>query len=252
MTGRIVIKNKIAIDHMRVAGSLLAQVMNFTGTIVKEGISTFDLDCLIEEEMKRLGMKPECKGYAGYRNATCISVNDGVVHGVPSKEVILKSGDFVKIDIVGSIKGYCSDMARGFFIGEPTSIALKLYDTAKRALDAGIRQAIAGNRLHDISAAVQKEVEKDGFGIVKCFSGHGIGRSLHEAPDVPNFGEKGTGPILLEGMTLAIEPMITEGDSEIKVMQDGWTARTVDGSLAAHIEDTVLITKNGAQILTRP
>lgn len=252
MANKIVIKNKAAIQRMQVAGELLAQVISSIAPTIKEGISTLEIDALLEAEMKRLGLKPECKGYAGYKHASCISVNDVIVHGVPSKEVILKSGDFVKIDIVGSFKDYCADMARFFFIGDVSPLVKKIAETAQKALDAGIAQARAGNKLHDISAAIQQEVEKEGFGIVKHFAGHGIGKCLHEAPDVPNYGKPGTGPVLQEGMTLAIEPMITQGSSAVQIMQDGWTARTTDGGLAAHVEDTVLITKNGAQILTRP
>ncbi len=252
MTSKILIKNKIAIDRMRAAGALLAEVVTYITPFIVEGVSTLELDALMEAEMKRVGLKPECKGYAGYQHATCISINDVIVHGVPCKEDILKSGDFVKIDIVGSFKDYCADMARSFFIGEVSSIVKQLAFTAQRALDAGIAQAVAGKRLHDISATIQQEVEKDGFGIVKHFAGHGIGKSLHEAPDVPNYGKFGTGPVLLEGMTLAIEPMITQHSPAVRIMNDGWTAKTVDGGLAAHVEDTVLITRNGAQILTRP
>ena len=252
MISKIVIKNKAAIERMRTAGALLAQVMAYTAPFVREGISTLEIDALIEAEMKRLGLKPECKGFGGYKHASCISVNDVIVHGVPCKEDILKSGDFVKIDIVGSFKDYCADMARYFFVGESSSEVKRLAQTAQRALDAGIAQAIAGNRLYDISAVIQREIEKEGFGIVKHFAGHGIGKNLHEAPDVPNHGKMGTGPVLQEGMTLAIEPMITQGNPGVRIMKDGWTARTVDGGLAAHVEDTVLITKDGAQILTRP
>ncbi|MBY0354064.1 type I methionyl aminopeptidase [Candidatus Babeliales bacterium] len=247
----IIIKNKVAIEKMRSAGKLLAQVMQETEPFVKEGISTHELDQIIEKKMRERELKPECKGYAGYRHSSCISLNDVIVHGVPKKEIILKSGDFVKIDIVGSYKGYCADMARCFFVGEASPVAQKMAEVAQRALDKGISLVRPGIRLSDISACVQREVEQAGFGVVRDFAGHGIGKNIHEAPDVPNFGKSGQGPILQEGMTLAIEPMITEKDYAVKIMADGWTAKTVDGGLAAHIEDTVVVVRDGAEILTR-
>lgn len=247
----IIIKNKVAIEKMRTAGKLLAQVMQETESFVKEGISTHELDQIIEKKMRERELKPECKGYAGYKHSSCISLNDVIVHGVPKKEIILKSGDFVKIDIVGSYKGYCADMARCFFVGKASPVAKKMAEVAQRALDKGISLVRPGVRLSDISACVQREVEQAGFGVIRDFAGHGIGKNIHEAPDVPNFGRPGQGPILQEGMTLAIEPMITEKDYAVKIMADGWTAKTVDGGLAAHVEDTVVVVRNGAEILTR-
>lgn len=247
----VVIKNKMAIEKMRMAGALLAQTVREAGESITEGMTTHDLDFIIENKMKLLELKPVCKGYGSYKHASCISVNNVIVHGVPSKEVILKSGDFVKIDVVGSYKGYCADMARGFFVGEVSPVVKKLAQTAQQALDAGIEQAVPGNRLHDISAAIQHIVEEAGFGVVRYFAGHGIGRNIHELPDVPNYGKAGTGIILREGMALAIEPMITQWDYAVKIQKDGWTATTVDGGLAAHVEDTIVITPHGAEILTR-
>lgn len=247
----ITIKNKVAIEKMREAGRLLAIVMQEVATSVIEGKSTWELDYLIEQKMRQIGLNPECKGYAGYQHASCISVNDVVVHGVPSKEIILKSGDFVKIDIVGSYKNYCADMARFFFIGDVSPEVRRLAAIAQQALDAGIAQVVPGRRLSDISAAIQKVVEDAGFGVVRTFFGHGIGRHMHEAPDVPNYGKPGSGPVLQSGMTLAIEPMITQHGYAVKIMSDGWTAKTVDGGMAAHVEDTVLVSEAGAEILTR-
>ena len=247
----IIIKNKIAIEKMRMAGKLLAEVMQEIGVLVKEGISTYELDQIIEKKMVERGLKPECKGYAGYRHSSCISLNDVIVHGVPTKEIILKSEDFVKIDIVGSYKGYCADMARCFFVGNASPTAKKMADVAQQSLDKGISLIRSGVRLSDISASIQRDVEQAGFGVVRDFAGHGIGKNMHEAPDVPNFGKAGRGPILQEGMTLAIEPMITEKDYAVKIMADGWTAKTVDGGLAAHVEDTIVVVRDGAEILTR-
>lgn len=247
----VTIKSKQHLDRMRVAGKLLAAVMVYIEPFVKEGVSTLELDSFIEKKMLELGLHPECKGFGSYKHVSCISVNDGVVHGVPSQQVVLKSGDFVKIDIVGSYKGYCADMARGFFVGEVSDIIKRLALVAQDALNKGIEMAVEGNRLYDISFAIQEVVVAQGFGIVRCFAGHGIGRSMHEEPEVPNYGKAGTGILLKEGMALAIEPMITAGGSAVTILADGWTAVTVDGSLAAHVEDTVIIGRNKAEIITR-
>lgn len=247
----IKIKDKQAIAKMRTAGNLLANIFSNLHLYIKEGITTLELDNIIENEMMKVDLKPACKGYAGYKHATCISVNDVVVHGVPSKKVILKNGDLVKVDVVGSFNGYCADMARCFFVGEPKENAKKLAYVARKALDKAIEIIKPGIHLSDISAIIQAEVEKEGFGIVRNFAGHGIGKFLHEEPEIPNFGKSGQGPILRPGMALAIEPMITEFGYEVKIDSDGWTARTADGGLAGHVEDTVLITEEKAEILTK-
>lgn len=248
----IIIKNKQAIEKMRTAGTLLARVMDDAAQLVVAGQSTLSINDAIEKHMRALSLKPECIGYAGYKHATCISLNDVVVHGVPSAEVCLKEGDLVKIDIVGSYKGYCADMARSFFVGEPSASAKQLIDVAQRALDGAIARVRPGVRIGDISAYIQQEVEKAGFGVVRRFAGHGIGKSIHEEPEVPNFGTPARGPILREGMTICIEPMITENGIEVDIAKDGWTAKTRDGGLAGHVEDTILVTSDGASILTRP
>lgn len=247
----IIIKNKIAIEKMKKAGRLLNQVFQQVSPFIQEGLTTLQIDKFIEDKLHERGLKSECKGYAGYKHSTCISLNDVIVHGVPSNKIVLKSGDFVKIDVVASHEGYCADMTRYFFIGEVDPIVKKLAKTAQASLDMAIKLAVPGNKLSDISSSIQKEVEKEGFNVVRCFAGHGIGRSMHEDPEIPNFGEPGQGPVLRSGMTLAIEPMITQGSFEVKIMKDGWTAKTADGGYAAHVEDTVLITDDGPQILTR-
>ena len=248
----IIIKNKIAIDKMRMAGKKLANVMDEVKDSVVEGINTFDLDALIEKKMVERGLRPECKGYAGYKFATCISLNDVIVHGIPSKEIILKSGDFVKIDVVGSYKKYCVDMARCFFIGNVDPLVKKIAAVAQKALDTAICKIKPGCCLSDISASIQREVEISGFSVVRAFAGHGIGKSMHEDPEIPNYiTSEGKKIVLREGMTLAIEPMIAQKSYEVRIMSDGWTAKTSDGGMAAHVEDTVLVTKNGAEVLTR-
>ena len=248
----IIVKNKLAKGRMRIAGKLLASVMNEITQQVVEGTSTLALDAAIEASMREKQLIPECKGYGSYEYASCISLNDVIVHGVPSKEVILKSGDFVKIDIVGSYKGYCADMARYFFVGKASQVAKKLADVAQQALDVAISKVAPGVFLSDISATVQAIVEDAGFSVIRDFAGHGIGKSIHEEPEIPNYGKPGEGPILREGMTLAIEPMIAEKHYAVKIMPDGWTAKTQDGGLAAHVEDTLLVTSDGVEILTRP
>ena len=184
---------------------------------------------------------------------SCISVNQVVVHGIPSSLVVLQKGDLVKVDVCAAWKGYCADMARAYLVEvtEPTAEMKRFVETAKLALQAGIDQAVEGNRLFDISYAIQQVTEQQGYGIVRDFAGHGIGKKMHEEPDVPNFGKKGTGMILRAGMTFAIEPMITMGHYDVFVMKDGWTVQTKDQSLAMHVEDTILITQNGPEVLTR-
>lgn len=248
----IIIKDRIALQKMRQAGLLLSQVMKVSASKVLVGASTLEIDMFIESEMRKRDLNPVCKGYCGYAYASCISLNDVVVHGVPSDKVVLKSGDFVKIDIAASYQGYCADMARYFFVGEVDKKVDRLAKTAKRALDTAIDMIAPGVSISEISSGIQKVVEDAGFGVVRVFAGHGLGKSLHEDPEVPNFEEPGHGPILREGMTIAIEPMITQGSYDVKIDSDGWTARTVDGGMAAHIEDTIAVTKSGAEVLTRP
>ena len=251
MSHNIVIKNKAAIIKMREAGRLLALVMEFIKSEDLEGKNTWDIDALIEKKMLESGLKAPCKGFADYKHATCISVNDVVVHGIPSKETVLKSGDFVTIDVVGSFKGYCADMARCFFIGDVTPVVERLAAVAQQSLDQAISLIRPGVRLSTVSSSIQQTVEQNGFGVIRDFVGHGIGKDFHEAPEIPNFGEPGQGPILREGMTLAIEPMIVEKDYRVKKLSDGWTVKTLDGGLAAHVEDTVLVTADGVEVLTR-
>lgn len=248
---RIQLKNKVAISKMRVAGKALAEILENIAPYVTEGVTTHDIDFQIENNMRKQGLRPVCKGYGTYKHATCISVNDVVVHGVPSKDVILKSGDFVKIDVVGSFENYCADLTRYFFVGDVSDRVRRIAAVAQSSLDNAIALIKPGIRLSDISYKIQADVEHAGFGVVRCFSGHGIGRSIHEAPEVPNYGKPGEGPVLREGMTLAIEPMITEGSYEVVIMSDGWTAKTRDGGLAAHVEDTIVVTRDGVEVLTR-
>ncbi len=244
------IKDKFSIQKMAKAGFLLSDILVSVEQLIKPGISTAEIDAWIESQIKAKGLVSKVKGYMGYRHVSCISVNDVVVHGVPRADCFLKSGDLVKIDVCASWEGYCADMARSFFVDQASEADQKLVDVARIALQKGIEQARVGNRLSDISAAIQQEVEKHGFGVVRDFAGHGIGKDMHEAPEIVNYGKPGKGPILREGMTFAIEPMITAGKYDVYVANDGWTVKTVDRSLAAHVEDTIVITSTGPVVLT--
>lgn len=246
------VKNKQALDKMRTAGKLLAEIFEKINGVIQQGTSTRAIDIWIEQELVRRQLVSQSKGYKGYRYVSCISVNDVVVHGVPSDQIILQEGDLVKVDVCAAWQLYCADMARGFIVGSVQDEKKEhLMAVASQALDKGIAQAVANNRLYDISAAIQNHVEHYKYGIVRDFAGHGIGRKMHEEPDVPNFGTAGTGMRLQEGMTFAIEPMITQGLHEVYIDQDGWTVRTKDRTLAAHVEDTVVVGQHGPEILTR-
>ncbi len=248
----ITIKNRQAIQKMYGAGQRLAVILENVAELVQPGIATSELDAWIADQLIRADLKSSCKGYAGYKHVSCISVNDQVVHGIPSPQIILQEGDLVKIDVCASWNGYCADMARCYFVTMiPAQAAQELVRVAQQALDKGIEQARAGNRVSDISAAIQSEVEQHGFSVVRDFAGHGIGKKMHEEPEILNYGKPGTGPILRIGMALAIEPMITLGGYQVYITHDGWTVKTVDKSLAAHVEDTVVILEEGPLVVTR-
>lgn len=248
----ITIKNKHAQELMAIAGRLLAELFVQLNDVVVPGVSTHAIDAFIEDYLRCKGLVSQTKGYHTYRHSSCVSVNDVVVHGIPCEKTILKEGDLVKVDVCASWKGYCADMARCFFVNKPHSKADQhLVEVAYRSLDKGIEQAFAGNKLSSISAAIQGEVERHGYGVVRDFAGHGIGKRMHEDPEILNYGKPGKGPVLQPGMAFAIEPMITMGDYAVFVAPDGWTAKTVDKSLAAHVEDTIIITEHGPQIITR-
>lgn len=247
----IIIKNNACLRKMAHAGSVLHDILQQIAPLVVAGTSTHALDQFVEKKIKEGGLVSRMKGYHGYKHATCISVNDVVVHGVPHKNNILKDGDLVKVDVCASWQGYCADMARSFYVGTPTPEMVQLVTVAQAALDKGIAKAVVGNRLTDISAAIQQEVEAAGFGVVRDFAGHGIGKNMHEDPEVLNYGAPGKGPLLQAGMVFALEPMITAGHYSVAVMDDGWTVKTKDRSLAMHVEDTVAITNEGPVVLTR-
>ena len=235
---------------MRRAGKVCSDILKELGNIIKPGISTMEIDRFVEKTVKANGMKASEKGYCGYPASVCVSINEEVVHGIPSKKRILREGDIVSVDLVVEYKGYMADAARTYAVGEISPEARHLIETAEKAFFDGIAFAKEGYRLSDISNAIQKTVEGEGFGVIRDFVGHGIGSDMHEDPQIPNYGKPGKGPRLQKGMTLAIEPMITQGSSEVDVLQDNWTAVTIDGGLAAHYENTVVITDGEPQLLT--
>ncbi len=250
----IMIKNKMALIKMREAGQRLAMVMRDIIPAVVSGITTAALDAQLEARMRSLDLHPACKGFKGYRHVSCISVNDIVVHGVPSTAVQLRAGDCVTIDIVGAYKGYHADMARTFIVPgstEPSAEVVRLIQVAEQSLEAAQEAVQPGVRLAVVSRRVQQIVESAGFGVIRDFVGHGIGRQMHEDPQVPNFDTGEVGPLLRPGMTLAIEPMITIGSPEVVILSDGWSVQTRDHSWAAHVENTVAVTENGVEILTQ-
>lgn len=245
----IFIKTPEEIELMRKSGKLLAKVHKEIAKMIKPGITTYEIDQFVEEYLREHGAIPAQKGYRGYQYATCASINDEICHGFPRKEP-LKDGDIVTIDMVVNIDGWLADSAWSYGVGNISEEARKLLDVTKKALYIGIEKAVAGNRIGDISYAIQTYVESEGFSVVRDFVGHGIGRNMHEDPQVPHFGRPGRGPRLVEGMVITIEPMVNAGRYECTIDANGWTARTIDGKLSAQFEHTIAITEKGPIILT--
>lgn len=245
----IIRKSAREIDKIAAAGSLVAETIAHVGGLLQPGVTTEALDDAAGAFIRGRGGIPTSEGYKGYPKAICISVNDVVVHGIPD-DYVVHEGDLVTIDVGVTLDGAIADSAYTFAVGDIEPRSRRLLDTAQDALGAGIAQALAGNRVGDISAAVQEVVEGAGFQVVRSLVGHGVGRYYHEDPHVPNFGQPGRGPRLSEGMTIAIEPMITAGGPDVFLMEDGWTIRTADGSMSAHFEHTVAITGDRPRILT--
>ncbi len=243
------IKNERELESMRKAGRVTARVLDILAHSIKAGMTTRDLDVIAEREVKALGGKPSFKGYHGYPASVCVSVNDEIVHGIPGSRVI-KDGDIVSMDFGAIVEGYQGDSAITVMIGDAGLLAEGLMTATRESLYAGIGAARDGNHLGDISAAIQQYAESRGFTVIREYTGHGIGREMHEDPLVPNFGEPGTGPELKKGMTLAIEPMLATGTWRTKVGKDKWLVSTADGSLSAHFEHTIAINEDKAEILT--
>ncbi len=247
----IVLKTGRELKVMREACRISAEALKLAGSAVEPGITTAELDRIAEKYILSQGATPNFKNYNGYPATACISINNEVIHGIPSKKRVIQAGDIVSIDLGAKFEGYHGDNAATFACGDISAEAKRLIDTTRESLYEGIAAAVSGGRLGDIGAAVQQYVEKRGYSVVRQFVGHGIGTKLHEAPEVPNFGTQGRGIRLLPGMTLAIEPMINAGHYDVKVMPDGWTVLTKDGSLSAHFEHTIVITPDGPKILTK-
>lgn len=246
----VTIKSSKEIELMRKAGNILAIVHEELEKFIKPGISTLDIDKKGYEIIKSYHCVPSFLNYNGYPASICVSVNDEVVHGIPHKKHFLRDGDIVSLDAGVIYEGYHSDAARTYGVGEISQEAKKLIDVTKQSFFEGIKFAKEGNHLHDISKAIQNYVESNGFSIVRDLVGHGIGRALHEEPQIPNFKPIGRGPKLLAGMTLAIEPMVNAGKCDVWWLEDDWTVVTQDGSQSAHYENTVLVTKDGPEILS--
>lgn len=246
----IAIKNPAEIEAMKKACHISAVALQKAGEAVKPGVTTAEIDKIVHSYITAQGARPSFLGYGGFPASACISLNDTVIHGIPSHSIVLKEGDLVSVDVGAEIGGFHGDNAATFLCGKVSPEAQRLADVTRYALQQGIAAAEAGARVGDIGHAVQTAVEAEGFSVVRAYVGHGVGRALHEDPEVPNFGTGGRGPRLVPGMTLAIEPMVNQKGFDVTVLADGWTVKTQDGGLSAHFEHTVLITKDGPAILT--
>ncbi|MFH1379715.1 MAG: type I methionyl aminopeptidase [bacterium] len=248
---RIELKNRHELDKLKISGGIAAEILERLKTAVKAGVSTMALEKIAGAEIKKHKCASAFLGYRGYPAATCISLNQEVVHGIPSEERIITEGDIVSIDVGILFDGFYGDNALSVIAGKASCENERLLLTTERALYNGIDQAVIGNRLGDISSAIQQTAEKSGFSVVRDFVGHGIGREMHEQPQIPNYGTAGTGPRLEAGMVLALEPMINMGGYEVKILSDNWTVITVDGKNSGHFEHMVAITQDGPEILTK-
>lgn len=246
----ITIKSPRELEFMRQAGQVVAITIARLVQFVSPGVATKECDAFAEREIKQLGAIPSFKGYQGFPATICISINDEIVHGIPGARII-KSGDLVSVDVGAIVNGFHGDGAVTFGVGKSTPEAQALIEVTKEAVERGIQAARPGARVGDISAAVEQFVEPQGYSVVREYVGHGIGRALHEAPPIPNYGPPGRGPLLLPGMVIAIEPMVNKGGWHTRVLEDQWTVVTADGSLSAHFEHTVAITEDQPEVLTK-
>ena len=246
----IIIKNSEQIAMMKKAGRITADALLVAREAIRPGVSTKEIDTKIHDFIKRCGAVPSFLGYGGFPGSACISINNEVIHGIPSKKVIVREGDIVKVDVGARYCGYNGDSARTFPVGNVSDVALKLISVTEMSFYEGLKAARAGSRIGDIGSAIENFVISNGFSIVKQYVGHGVGKELHEEPEVPNFGKSGHGPRLYSGMTLAIEPMVNVGVGDVRVLKDGWTVVTGDGKLSAHYENSIAITDSDPVILT--
>ena len=246
----IIIKSEEEIELMRISGKVTAFILKELESFIRPGISTADIDKFVESTITSNGMIPTFKGYGGFPASACVSINEEVVHGIPDKKRILKEGDIVSVDVGSTYKGYVSDAARTYPVGTVSDTAKKLMDTTRESFFAGLEYCKVGNRLSDISHAIQVRAESDGFSVIRDFVGHGVGQNMHEDPQIPNYGKPDRGPRLAKGMVFAIEPMICEGTYDVETLSNDWTVVTLDGKLSAHYENTVVITDGEPQLLT--
>lgn len=246
----IIIKSDQEIDLMREAGRVTGLILKELEDFIKPGISTMDIDRFVEDTIRKNGMIPSFKGLYGFPASVCVSVNEEVVHGIPDKKRKLREGDIVSVDTGATYKGYVSDAARTYAVGKISDEAQRLIDAAKDSFFEGMKFCKAGCRLSDISHAIQTKAEGEGFSVIRDFVGHGVGQDMHEDPQIPNYGKPGRGPRLVKGMVFAIEPMICVGGYEVKTLSNDWTVVTADGKLAAHYENTVVITDGEPELLT--
>ena len=246
----IIIKSKREIELMREPCKVTGEILRDLEDFIKPGMSTQDINAYVEDRIAHYNMKPTFKGYGGFPAGACVSVNEEVVHGIPSGNRILKEGDIVSIDTGATYKGYNSDAARTYPVGEISAEAKKLIDVTKQSFFEGIKYAMVGYRIHDIGHAVQEYSEKNGMAVIRDYTGHGTGSKLHEDPQIPNYGNPGTGVRIKEGMTLAVEPMLALGTYEVRVLSNDWTVVTLDNKMSAHYENTILVTDSEPEILT--
>ena len=246
----IIVKNSEQLILMKRAGVITAEALLVAKELIKPGVSTKEIDTKIRRYIEKCGAAPSFLGYGGFPGSACISINDEVIHGIPSDKVILKEGDIVKIDVGARYRGYNGDSARTYAVGKVSDEALKLISVTERSFDEAMKFTRVGYRIGDIGHAVESFVISNGFSVVKEYVGHGVGAELHEDPQIPNYGNAGRGARLYSGMTLAIEPMVNQGTEGVRVMRDGWTVKTLDGKLSAHYENSVLVTDSDPFILT--
>lgn len=247
----IQVKNAAQLAAMRLAGKITGEALALAGEAVREGVTTKHLDDIIRHHIERSGAKPSFLGYGGFPASACISINDEVIHGIPTKSRVLQEGDIVKIDVGAFYHGFHGDSANTFGVGKISAEAEQLIRVTRESFYQGIAKATAGGRIGDIGHAVSAHAESFGYGVVREYIGHGVGANLHEDPEVPNYGNAGRGPRLFPGMTIAVEPMINMGSYQVRQLADGWTVVTADGSLSAHYEHTIAITEGEAEILTK-
>jgi methionyl aminopeptidase len=246
----IIIKSEQEIDLMRESGKVTGTILKELEDFIKPGISTADIDGFVERTIRKAGMVPTFLGYGGFPASACVSINEEVVHGIPTKKRILQEGDIVSVDVGSTYKGYVSDAARTYPVGQVSETASHLMEATKASFFEGLKYCKVGYRLSDISHAIQESAEGEGFSVIRDFVGHGVGQQMHEDPQIPNFGRAGRGPRLAKGMAFAIEPMICEGTYDVMTLDNDWTVVTLDGKLSAHYENTVVITDGEPELLT--